>query len=138
MKFWDSSAIVPLLLSESATRRMKSIRDADNDIIVWWGARVECAAAVARRERGRELLSTDAQHASARLVDLAASWSEVLPSSSLRDDALRLCRMHGLRAGDALQLAAALAFANHQPGSLDFVCLDQRLAEAAAREGFAV
>ena len=46
--------------------------------------------------------------------------------------------MHGLRAGDALQLAAALAFANHQPGSLDFVCLDQRLAEAAAREGFAV
>ncbi len=56
----------------------------------------------------------------------------------MRDQAGRLLRLHPLRAADALQLAAAIIACEHQPESLPLVTLDQRLAEAARREGFAV
>lgn len=39
---------------------------------------------------------------------------------------------------DALQLAAAIVAAEHEPASLPFVSLDERLNDAAAREGFQV
>ena len=41
-------------------------------------------------------------------------------------------------AADSLQLAAALVAAEHQPQALEFVSLDERLNEAASREGFPV
>ena len=43
-----------------------------------------------------------------------------------------------LRAADALQLAAAFAAAERRPASLEIVTLDDRLANAARKEGFAV
>jgi hypothetical protein len=51
---------------------------------------------------------------------------------------MRLLRVHDLRAADALQLGAALTFAEGQPDALGFVTLDGRLAKAAVREGFPV
>ncbi len=39
---------------------------------------------------------------------------------------------------DALQLAAALSVCAEHPEQLPFVCLDDRLREAARREGFPV
>jgi hypothetical protein len=47
-------------------------------------------------------------------------------------------RVHALRAGDSLQLAAALVACEGRPGGLQFVSLDDRLNEAALREGFRV
>jgi uncharacterized protein len=44
--------------------------------------------------------------------------------------------VHPLRAADALQLAAAVVAAERDPPSLEFVSLDDRLLEAASREGF--
>jgi aminopeptidase N len=52
--------------------------------------------------------------------------------------AQRLLRVHPLRAADSLQLAAALAIAGDDPSELGFVCLDQRLVEAARKEGLDV
>jgi hypothetical protein len=52
--------------------------------------------------------------------------------------AVRLLRVHRLRAADALQLAAALAWADGSPQSRTLLTLDDRLATAAEREGFAV
>jgi hypothetical protein len=43
-----------------------------------------------------------------------------------------------LRAGDALQLAAALVAANDRPHAHEFLSGDVRLREAATREGFKV
>ena len=60
------------------------------------------------------------------------------PTDPLRDDARRLLRVHDLRAADALHLAAAFAAAEGRPPTLDFVCLDERLAAAAEREGFRI
>jgi hypothetical protein len=47
-------------------------------------------------------------------------------------------RVHPLRAADALQLAAAFIAAERRPSSLELVTLDDRLAVAARKEGFAV
>ena len=69
---------------------------------------------------------------------LALSWDEILPSEAVRGIAQRLLRVHALRAADSLQLAAALVAAERDPASLPLVSLDQRLGEAATREGFTV
>ena len=74
----------------------------------------------------------------ARLTKLAKAWVEVQPSSSVRRVAIRLLRVHPLRAADALQLGAALVAAEDHPETLPFVTLDDRLADAATREGFEV
>ncbi len=57
---------------------------------------------------------------------------------AVRRTAERLLRAHPLHAADGLQLAAALIAADHNPGSLEILCLDARLARAAEREGFVV
>ena len=49
---------------------------------------------------------------------------------------MRFLRVHPLRAADALQLGAAFAAAEGRPSSLTVITLDERLAEAARREGF--
>lgn len=66
------------------------------------------------------------------------SWHEIAPTDALRRSTERLLRVHALRAADSLHLAAALAAASQDPESIEFVCLDARLAGAARREGFAV
>ena len=62
----------------------------------------------------------------------------VSPSRKLRDLAQRLVRVHALRAADSLQLAAALVAAEFDSRGFGFVVLDERLAFAARKEGFAV
>jgi hypothetical protein len=43
-----------------------------------------------------------------------------------------------LRSADSLQLAAAIIAAEREPATLDLVSLDDRLSDAASREGFRV
>ncbi len=138
MKFWDASAIIPLLLAEPDHDTMLALLERDSQMLVWWGTPVECASAIARREREGALTLADASASLERLHALAASWQEILPSEPVRQTAQRLLRMHPLRAADSLQLAAAIVAADRDPSSIEFVCLDERLSEAAAREGFAL
>jgi hypothetical protein len=51
MRFWDASAIVPLLTSESTTAALLSLIEEDPSMLVWWASEVECASAIARLER---------------------------------------------------------------------------------------
>ena len=138
MRFWDSSAVVPLLVRERASAAVNAFADADPEMLVWWATPVECTSALARLERERSLPRDAARAARSVLKSLAAEWHEVLPADAVRSTAERLLRVHPLRAGDALQLAAAVIASEHEPGSLPFVCLDERLADAAAREGFEI
>lgn len=73
-----------------------------------------------------------------RLKQLAAGWHEIDPSDIVRETARRLLRVHPLRVADALQLAAAFIAAEQRPASLEMITLDDRLASAARKEGFAV
>ncbi len=73
-----------------------------------------------------------------RLSGLASAWQEVQPITLVRQTAIRLLRVHPLRTTDALQLAAANAAAEYHPEALAIVTFDERLAQAAEREGFPV
>jgi uncharacterized protein len=138
MKFWDASAIVPLLVDEAPREVLLTLLERDPVMLVWWGSPVECASAVARRERAGALAFAEATGVLERLRTLAGGWQEVLPSEPVRNAAQRLLRVHPLRAADSLQLAAAIVAAEGDPATLEFVGLDDRLNEAAAREGFRV
>lgn len=136
MKFWDSSAIAPLLVEETTTSSMRALYVSDSVILAWWGTRVECVSAVARLERERRLSDTGVAAALAHLNALAVSWNEIQPGEEIRETAARLLRVHNLRASDAFQLAAAFLASERRPPSLEIVSLDDRLSAAAEREGF--
>ena len=138
MRFWDSSAIVPLLVAEPSTAEAIAELERDPDMIVWWATEVECVSALARLEREAHLPSPGMTVAIERLDALIGAWQEVQPVDRIRQTAERLLRVHGLRAGDAFQLGAAISAAEDQPASLDIVTFDERLAMAAEREGFKV
>ncbi|MEQ9399099.1 MAG: type II toxin-antitoxin system VapC family toxin [Longimicrobiales bacterium] len=137
MRFWDSSAVVPLLLRQPETPRSRWLFDEDPDMVVWWGTAVECASAVARLAREGVLDAAAEAQAFQRLDALRRRWHEMLPGDGLRAQALRAVRVHPLRAADALQLAAGLDWSG-TPASGGYVTFDERLAEAATREGFTV
>jgi uncharacterized protein len=138
VKFWDASAIVPLLIAERTTARLQAIAQRDPDMLAWWGSAVECASALARLERDAALDAKAAELAFRRLTQIADGWHEVEPSELVRENAVRFLRVHPLRAADALQLAAAYIAAERRPVSLPVVTLDERLAAAMRKEGFAL
>jgi uncharacterized protein len=136
VKFWDASAIVPLLVAETMTERLQALAQRDPDMLAWWGSAVECASALARLERDAALGSRSTELAFQRLRLIAGAWHEVEPSELVRENAVRFLRVHSLRAADALQLAAAFVAAERRPVSLQVVTLDERLADAMRKEGF--
>ena len=136
MKYWDASAIVPLVLTEPTTKAVQTLAEKDPTIIVWWATEVECASAIARLERDEALDDAAATQAFQRLRQLAQTWHEIDPSDAVREAAVRFLRVHPLRAADAVQLAAAFIAAERRPSSLEIMTLDERLAAAARKEGF--
>jgi uncharacterized protein len=138
VKFWDTSAIVPLLVIEPGTGTAKSILTGDSSVVVWWGTRTECVSALSRQIRDGSLRIEDERQARRVLQQLADSWSEVQPSELLRGTAERLLAVHALTAADALQLAAALHWCQRQPINRDLVSFDTRIRDAAYKEGFTI
>lgn len=138
MKFWDTSALLPLCLQESQTSVLRKLVDQDGEIVAWWGALIEGYSALARLRREEELTMEQESHARQLLTRLASFWAEVRPSNLVRDQAARALLIHPLRAADALQLAAALIWSGNQTTDQEFVCLDHRLRDAAYQEGFKV
>jgi uncharacterized protein len=137
VRFWDTSAVVPLLFEQESTARIREILDQDPEMVAWWGAPVECASAAARlRKEG--VITVEEEDVVLRLLgDLRESWIEILPSGEVRSEAMRLLRVHSLKAADALQLGAAILWAGPDRGSW-FLTLDERLGLAARLEGFQV
>ena len=110
----------------------------DGSLAVWWGSLVECQSALARLCRDGLLSLQGSEEAKKVLVDLTASWAEITPGENIRNIAGRLLFTHPLRASDSLQLAAAILWAEQNPKGHPFVCFDQRLRDAARKEGFDV
>jgi uncharacterized protein len=138
MRFWDSSALVPLLVGEPASDAVMREYELDPEIVAWWSTEAECVSALARLEREGSLSAASMSAALVRLTGLVGSWREVQPVTAVRTTAIRLLRVHPLRTADALQLAAAIVASEDHPDTLQLVTLDERLAQAAEREGFHV
>lgn len=136
--FWDSSAIVPLLLPERSSEMLRSLAATDRSFAIWWGTPLECQSGTYRRHRHRAIDETILGRALARLGMILEDADVIAPTNPLRDRASRLLAVHALRAADALQLSASLAWCEDQPRGALFVCLDERLRKAATEEGFTV
>jgi predicted nucleic acid-binding protein len=138
VRFWDSSAVIPLLVQEEQTSRRKAQLRDDPRMTVWWACRLECSSALNRLRRDGSLDEEGLVRALGAMEILADSWYEVLPTGELRARAMRLLRVHPLRAADSQQLSAALIATSENPSMLPFLTADERLREAAQKEGFAV
>lgn len=138
MKFWDSSALTTLFLSEPASYRVEDLLSWDGQIAIWWATPVECLGAFARAKRMGRFADSSLRKAKALLDFVVNHALEVEPNDEIRNQARRFVVIHSLRAADALQLAAALDWCEGKPGGVAFVCLDDRLRGAAALEGFRV
>lgn len=138
MKFWDTSAIIPLCVSEPRSVTVKDILLKDPSIAAWWATRTECVSALTRQLRERGLSVVGERQAREVLHTLANTWTEIQPTETLRELAERSLAVHALRAADSFQLAAALQWCQRQTREATLVSFDIRLREAAHREGFTV
>jgi predicted nucleic acid-binding protein len=138
VKFWDASAIVPLIIREPGSALVRPWLRDDPDMVLWILTRLELVSAIERRAREGRLTSRQRTLALGRIERLSKDAHEVSDVAAVRSRAVPLLGRHPLRAADAAQLSAALLVADPEPSSLTLVVLDRRLAEAAEREGLRV
>lgn len=138
MRFWDSSALVALVIEQPATARIQPLLMDDADLVAWVLSDVEVTSGIERLRREGTLSAEDVATGRHRAELLWQRLRHIDLVDSVQRRAKRLLATHALRAADALQLGAALLVADEDPGRLELVTLDARLAEAARREGFRV
>lgn len=138
MRYWDASALVPLIVSEPGSRWARSWLQEDDHVVTWVWTRTEITSAIERRAREGALTRGQRRTVLDRLRGFAAGWDEVIDVLSVRARANAVLARHPLRAADAGQLGAALLVSEQLSDPLVFHCLDQRLGDAAEREGLRV
>jgi predicted nucleic acid-binding protein len=138
VKFWDASAIVPLVIREAGSDLVRPWLRDDPNIVLWALTRVELVSAIERRAREKKLTAKQRTLALGRIERISRDAHEVSDVVAVRSRAVPLLARHALRAADAVQLSAALLVAEPELPSLTMVVLDRRLAEAAEREGLRV
>ena len=138
MRFWDSSALVPLIVEERRSVACRKLFRSDPVVGVWLLTRIEIVSSLRRKERAGEMHRAEIVAALRRLEIAHGRWTEVDEFALVSDYAERLLATHPLAAADALQLGAALVLANGQARRREFVSSDEQLAAAAEIEGFSV
>jgi predicted nucleic acid-binding protein len=133
--FWDTSALVLLCVRQGTTPRATALYE-NFEAVIWWATSVEIASVLARLVRMKQLNSSDWAKAGKIATALASDWSVIQPLEAVRAKATELVDRYDLRAADALQLAAALAWCEDIPQGRVFLTADQKLQEAALLSGF--
>jgi hypothetical protein len=138
VRFWDSSALLPLIVRQPGSGDAERWLGEDPEVVTWSLTAVEVASALRRLVRDGALPERAARQAEELAAALCERTHMVSDVERVKAIALRLLRVHALRAADALQLAAALVWADGAPGGLVLLTFDRQLATAAEREGFDV
>jgi predicted nucleic acid-binding protein len=133
--FWDTSALVPLCVSQQATAAASQLAR-EQEMVVWWATPVEARSAFARLARMQNLTASEFMQAQTRLERLRRAWREIQPTDALRAIAESLLDRYQLCAADSLQLAAACTWALNRPRDRRFISADRQLLEAARQTGF--
>jgi uncharacterized protein len=138
VRFWDTSALVPLVVEEAGSELCAGWLRDDPEVILWGLTRLELASAIERRAREGLLRPAERRLALRRVERIASDAHEVSDLAAVRVRGVALLARHPLRAADAAQLGAALLVADPDPSLLEMAVLDRRLAEAAEREGLSI
>jgi uncharacterized protein len=138
MRFWDSSALVPLVVEQPLSPAVERWIAEDAAVVAWTLTLVELVSALRRLLREGALVEQAAREAEELARDLIARAHIVSDVERVKAITIRVLRVHALRAADALQLGAALAWSDGRAEGAVLHTFDKRLAEAASREGFRV
>lgn len=103
MRFWDTSAIMPLISREPLSDDTRKLLREDAGIVVWWATPIECISAISRRAREGSLDPEGEAAARDLLNGLSGNWTEVQPSARLRALTEQVLAAHPPQAADALQ-----------------------------------
>jgi predicted nucleic acid-binding protein len=136
IRYFDASALVKRYVEEPSS---EIVRQGMREAILTTSrlSEVEVTSALVRRWRQGDLTqealdrTLDALQADLRSLNLIEPVAEITALAGT------LLRRHPLRAGDALQLASSVYLQRKVRGKLEFWAFDQRLNEAAAKEGLA-
>lgn len=140
--FLDSSALVKFYVQESGSDWVRSLTDRDENLLyVVSLAKVETISALTRRLRRGDITKAEFDLACNEAeADFVNQFRVVELTSAIIEDAAMLARKHGLRAYDAVQLAAALDTSKIalqvESTQLTLVSADIELNTAAVSEGF--
>ena len=138
MRYWDASALVPLIIEETDSELVCTWLSEDEGVVTWAWSRAEATSAIERRTREGKISRSQRRQALERLDAFSITWDEIADVVAVRSRAEELLSRHPLRAADAGQLSAALLLQEYMGSTLSFACLDQRLRAAALREGLEV
>lgn len=126
-------------MQEQTSGTLDKLLREDDSIAVWWSTWAECAVATSRLLQEGLLNERGEDEARASPDLLAEDWLEVQPTEEIRSLDALLSRRQPLRAAGALlQLAAAFVWRERSDEHREFVCLDDRLRQAARDEGFEI
>lgn len=126
------------LCVEQGSSQAAQVQFSKFSLAVWWRTYVEATSALQRLRRESRLTSEQFQPAEHLLLELRSGWSEIEPSVHVEREACLLLAKYPLKAGDALQLAAAIYWCNGSTAGRMFICGDLKLCDAAEAEGFDV
>jgi uncharacterized protein len=130
--FLDASALAKRYLVEVGSDRVRQLFRRNADIAVSRLSEVEVASALVRRMRAGDIDEADAESHLAALEEDLTTCDVIEVRKPVVARARVLVGEHGLRAYDAMQLAAALRAKGS--GALTFVCADTELSDAASAE----
>ncbi len=139
MFYWDSSALVASFINEQETKRVLSFVTKEEEKHSYTAiiTLLEVESAIQRRLKERSLSQKQADEVRLLAAEFRKKTHLIVADQNVLDIALHLQKIYTLRVADAMQLASARA-GTEDPARVDFLCLDDRLNEAAKREGFNV
>lgn len=138
MKFWDTSALVPLLVDEAATTEVRQMFVSDPEVVIWMLTSVELLSAIGRLGRRAAGIDDLVPALRSEALELVSRCAVVCEVEGVRRRAERLVGVHPIAAADAMQIGAALVACEDRPERLEIVTLDAQLARCAQLEGFRV
>ena len=139
--YLDTSALFKRYVEEAESEDVLARIDAAQSIGTALITRVEVAAALAKAVRDSRMELREARAAEQAFVDEWSVFTRIAFTNQVAVSAAELAWSHGLRAYDAVQLAAALAWReapNDMEEDIVFACFDQDLRRAAKAEGLLV
>lgn len=132
--YFDTSAVVPLLVQEPTTDHCTRLWDEATRIVSARLVYPEACAALARAVRMGRLTSAQMTAATVELDDVIEQVDFIEITAELAHGAGQLAQQHGLRGYDAVHLAAGVSIADDD---VVFVTDDTGLADAALATGLA-
>lgn len=137
MLYWDTSALFAFLITEKHSKKLRSFIETQASSTAYTSiiTPLELESAIQRRLTERTLTPREADAARLFGVDFRKKAFLVPLDQNTLDTALHLQKIYSLRPGDAIQLASA-RLGTDDPARINFLCMDEKLTEAAKREGF--